>query len=88
MEVVLEVPLFLYGLDSKTHHDIVEIIPWQPITLRNHGRCNQWRQYGSQTIKCVQKPQHLVRIRHIAYPRIPGRISQAIPESSQHEDED
>jgi hypothetical protein len=36
----------------------------------------------------MQKPQNLIRIRHIAHPRIPRRIFQPIAEPGQHEDDD
>lgn len=73
--------------DIGTHHNIIKTPPPQT-PLRNHRRSNQRRQHGSKSIKRMQKPQHLIWIRHIANPRIPRRVREAIAEAREHEDDD
>lgn len=36
----------------------------------------------------MQKPKHLVRVRHVADPGVPGRVQKAVPEACEGEDDD
>jgi len=36
----------------------------------------------------MQEPEHLIRVRHIADPRIPCRVFQTVSETGGHEDDD
>ena len=36
----------------------------------------------------MQKPQDLIRIRHVPYPGVPGAVHQASAKAGQHEHDD
>ena len=36
----------------------------------------------------MQKPQYLIRVRHVAHPGVPRRVREPITEARDHEDDD
>jgi hypothetical protein len=74
-------------MEERTYHDIVEVVPWQFLSLGDHGGSNQWRKNGSKAVESMQESENFVRVCHVSDPSVPCCISQAIAKSSEHEDD-
>lgn len=71
--------------DMKAYHDIVEHVPRKPLAFGNHGRSDERREHGAETIKAMQEAQHLVCIGHISNPYV-DNISMCLTKSNLNEE--
>lgn len=69
------------------YHDIIKIIPWT-VSTGDQRRGRQRTQHSAYAIEPMQKPQNLIRVGHVANPRIPGRIGQPVAKPGEDERDD
>lgn len=62
---------------TQADHGVVPVEPRQ-VTLRHHGRCDQRRYGGSDSVNAMQQTEHFVGVSHRANPCIPCGVQETI----------
>ena len=74
-------------MDLKTYHDIVKSVP-RKAASRKHQRRNERCNRSTERVAGLQKTRYLVGVRHVAHPRTPCCINEAISEAYEKEHDD